>query len=91
MDLLIMNTSDKVVKLVSCLVLYVISHEIILLIVCLFIWVFFSSHSWNVHFVGDTSIIGEGLQFLIYYRHLWPLSSEVLKRAITTVVRANHL
>ena len=36
---------------------------------------------------GDVTIAGEGLQFLIYARHLQPLSSRVLYRAPPTVTR----
>ena len=43
------------------------------------VWMFvcgFSSHSRIFHSYGDVTISGEGLQFLIYARHSWPLSSE---------------
>ena len=41
-----------------------------------FVWGL-SSHSRIFHAYGDVNITNEGLQFLIYALHSWPLSSEV--------------
>ena len=42
---------------------------------CLFVYSFFPN-SRIFHSFGDVTITGEGLQYLTYARHSWPLSSE---------------
>ena len=43
---------------------------------CLFVCIFFSSHSRIFHSYGDVTITSEGLQILTYAWHSWPLRSE---------------
>ena len=60
-------------------------------ILCLFVCFWFFVPIENFSLIWKVTIAGEGLQSLTYFRHSWPLSSEVLQRATPTVTRGIRL
>ena len=53
-----------------------ITVEINVLFICCLFWVFRPTQEFFTH--GDVTITGEGLQMLIFARHLWPRAVMVL-------------